>query len=124
VTALTPFERAARPLADMLDATALILRWVQDAGGPEKALVGDELVRSAVERQLLIISEAAIRVSRIEGLEIDHIAPEIDWSGIRGIGNVLRHRYDDINEEIIRLVVSDHLAALHDAVARALERNR
>ena len=122
VTASTPFERAVRPLTDILEATALIRRWIQHAGGPEQALRNDELVRSAVERQLLIISEAAIRASRIEGLDIDDIAPGIDWAGVRGIGNVLRHRYDDLDHEVIRLVVSDRLNELHDVVARALER--
>jgi len=119
-----PFKGADRALTDIRDAVTLIRRWVSDAGGPGKALYDDELVRSAIERQLMIISEAAIRLIRIEGLDIDDFVPGIDWSGIRGIGNVLRHRYDDLDHGIIQLVVSGHLTALHDAVTHALERHR
>jgi uncharacterized protein with HEPN domain len=70
----------------MIAAVSLIETWTQRAGGVEIAIFSDALVRSAIERQLLIISEAAIRLHRLEPELTSAVAPEIDWPGVRGIG--------------------------------------
>jgi uncharacterized protein with HEPN domain len=54
---------------------------------------------AAVERKLLLISEAAIRL----GADADRLCPGLPWHNIRGIGNWLRHRYDAWNFRILRL---------------------
>jgi uncharacterized protein with HEPN domain len=57
-----PSERIAKCFADIVAAVDLIQAWVDQAGGVESAIYGDALVRSAIERQLLVISEAAVRL--------------------------------------------------------------
>ncbi len=44
---------------------------------------GDLKTRSAVERQMQIITEAAVRL----GDDGDRLCPGIDWVGFRGMGN-------------------------------------
>ena len=62
------------------------------------------LVRSAVERQLLILSEAARRI----GTEASIVCPGPDWKNIRGLGNIIRHDYGGIiDREIWKAVTAD-----------------
>jgi hypothetical protein len=44
----------------LLGAIVLIETWVDESGGADQAICHDMKARSAVERQLLIISEAAV----------------------------------------------------------------
>ena len=44
--------------------------------------------------------------------------PEIPWPKVAGIGNVLRHNYEDIAAEVVWTLVRDDLPAL-EAVCRA-----
>ena len=48
---------------------------------------------AAIERKLLVISEAAIRL----GAQAEAQCPEVPWREVRGIGNWLRHQYDRID---------------------------
>ena len=47
---------------------------------------------AAVERKLLLISEAAVRL----GEQGPALCPGLPWENIRGIGNWLRHQYDHV----------------------------
>jgi uncharacterized protein with HEPN domain len=87
-----PSDRITKSLKDILDAIAAIRRWVDRAGGIDAAVFDDELVRAGIERKLLVVSEAAIRIDLADKTYASIHAPEIDWRGVRGIGNVLRHR--------------------------------
>ena len=60
----------------------------------------DKRTRYAVERQLLVVGEAAGRVS--EDLRRNH--PEIPWGSIVGLRNVLDHEYGEILVERIWIV--------------------
>jgi uncharacterized protein with HEPN domain len=65
-----------------------------------------------VQRAIEIISEA----SRAIPDELKKIRPEIPWSRVRGIGNVLRHEYQGLSDPIIWKVVTDELPRLKLAV--------
>jgi uncharacterized protein with HEPN domain len=112
-----PFERIAKCFDDTLNAITLIQSWVEEAGGAEQAILCDLKARSAIERQLLIISEAAIR---LDPTTAPRLAPSVDWSGIRGIGNFIRHKYDDLDTSILIDVISNRLTELRQACLRAL----
>ncbi len=65
---------------------------------------GDMKTRDAVERCLARISEAACKI----GSYIETRYPETDWAGARGVGNLLRHQYDGIEDlDIWNGVVTD-----------------
>lgn len=107
-----PSERASRLFGDIAAACDRIKAWVHESGGSRSALAPDTLVRSAIERQLLIISEAAIRLSKLDSELCPRLAPDIDWPGVRGMGNFIRHKYDDLDTEIIAGVLGDKLEEL------------
>lgn len=113
-------KRIARCFVDILAAIDLIETWTEQAGGIDKAIFENTLVRSGVERQLLVISEAAVRLDKLEPLM--NIAPSIDWSGVRGIGNFIRHKYDDLDATVIADVLRNRLALLKSAAQEALLR--
>lgn len=106
----------------MVAATDLMRRWVDQAGGVDAAVRQDLLIRSAIERQLLVISEAAIRLHHIDPAVALTLAPDIDWPGIRGIGNFIRHKYDDLDASVIADVLSNRLGTLRVAAEHALKR--
>jgi|SRR6185437_7825418 uncharacterized protein with HEPN domain len=106
-------NRFAKCFSDIIAAIDLIQLWTERKGGAE--ILGDPLVRSAVERQLLVISEAAVRLHKLDPAAAPRLAPDTDWQGIRGIGNFLRHSYDDLDTAIILDVVEKRLGPLRTA---------
>jgi uncharacterized protein with HEPN domain len=79
---------------------------------------GDWLLQRGVERALEIISEA----SRHLPDEILETAPEIPWKQIRAIGNILRHQYHAVAEDIVWAVVVEHIGPLKTAAEEMRER--
>jgi uncharacterized protein with HEPN domain len=77
----------------------------------------DIKTRSAVERQLQIITEAAVRL----GDDADTLCPGPDWRGFRGMGNFLRHEYHKVDDKIVWDTVKDELPALKLAILHALK---
>ena len=73
----------------------------------------DARTRFAMERCVEIISEAARRIP----VSIQEKHANIPWDDIKGIGNILRHGYDDIDDRVIWGVLKRHLAALEAALA-------
>jgi uncharacterized protein with HEPN domain len=72
---------------------------------------------AAVERKLLVISEAAIRLKD----DASRLCPDVPWPEIRGIGNWLRHRYDRVDLETLWNTVQDDLPPHRGSVARVVE---
>lgn len=73
-------------------------------------------LRRATERALQIISEAAKTLPA----SLRDQTPEIPWSAIIGIGNVLRHDYQHIDDRRLWDVVTVHLPELRPVVARMI----
>ena len=63
------------------------------------------LVQSAVERQLEILGEAAGRISP----DFRSTHSDINWRRIIGLRNILIHRYDDIQQQVVWEVVVSNL---------------
>ncbi len=57
----------------------------------------DRFLRAAFERFLKIISEASRHIP--EGLVATH--PGIPWQRIRGLGNLIRHAYNNIDPKVL-----------------------
>jgi uncharacterized protein with HEPN domain len=97
----------------MLEAVGRIRTYVADIDF--EGYAASPLVRDGVERNLERLSEAS------RHLPDDWKArrPEIPWREIAGIGNILRHAYDRIDDRVVWNVVSLHLDAL-EAALRAL----
>jgi uncharacterized protein with HEPN domain len=76
----------------------------------------DAKTRDAVERCLERISEAARKL----GPSMELRQPQIPWRNIRGLGNVLRHEYDEVDDLTIEKIVERELGPLRQACVDAL----
>jgi uncharacterized protein with HEPN domain len=72
-------------------------------------------LRRAAERAVQIVSEAAKSLPP----ELLDQAPDVPWSAIIGIGNVLRHDYQHIDDRLLWDVVTVHLPELRPVIAHA-----
>jgi uncharacterized protein with HEPN domain len=86
------------------------------AGIDFEAFRANPMAVAAVERKLLTIGEAAVRLGR----EAPSIVPEVPRRQVRDLGNLLRHEYDKVDLAMIWQTVTDDLPALKAAVQRAL----
>ena len=87
---------------------------------PGELLEENPLVLDAVERCLQRISEAARKLDE----QAEELVPDFPWHDVRGIGNHLRHDYDELNMSIIKVVIKKELPPLRAACLKALERLR
>lgn len=99
-------SRDAGSLWDMVQAIQEIQE--DTAGLTYEDFLESRIVRRAVERNFGILGEAARRVSA--SFQAGH--PEIDWSGIVGLRNVLAHQYEMIRHEILWNVIIENLPNL------------
>jgi uncharacterized protein with HEPN domain len=75
------------------------------------------LERRAIERCLEIVSEA----SRHIPLELLQRHPQIPWGSIRGIGNVLRHEYGAVDDDVIWRTATRSVTALKPVIQNLLD---
>jgi len=111
-----PFREPSLSLRDISEAIAMIERFT--LGMDFEAYHEDFKTMAAVERKLLLISEAAVRL----GEQGPALCPGLPWENIRGIGNWLRHQYDRVDVETVWRTVTEDLPALKAGVQRALTR--
>lgn len=101
-------------LRDMLDACDRVSRFV--AGKSIDEYRSDDLLRSAVERQIEIVGEAARRVS--DTFREKH--PEIAWRPIIAQRHILAHEYGEIEHDLIWRVATKHIPELRTALLKLL----
>ena len=109
-------NRARLALTDIRENIHLAEQFA--AGVSVEALKADRRTFYALTRCLEIISEAARRLPQT--LRNRH--PELPWRAIMGAGNVYRHDYDNVAEEIVWRTVQNNLAPLLVAVEVELAR--
>ena len=100
-----PFRDSLSSLHDIYEAIQSIERFI--LGMDFSIFKADEKTNAAVERKLLLLSEAARRL----GDDAEKLCPGIPWNNIRGIGNWLRHQYDRVDPSVIWLTVERDPAA-------------
>ena len=104
----------AERVKDMLEAVAAIERYV---GRGKAAFEEDELLQGWFVRHLQIIGEAARALPQ----DVRDCVPDIPWSKIIGMRNVLVHGYFEIDTEIVWDAVTKDLPLLKPALERLLE---
>lgn len=103
---MLPEERDAAYLWDVLEAAKEIIQFVE--GLTLNAFEQNKPVRYAIERQLLVIGEAANHIS--PGFKGKH--PEIPWPGIIAQRNILAHEYGEILVERIWVTAKEKIPVL------------
>jgi uncharacterized protein with HEPN domain len=108
------FKNPLQSLRDIVDAITSIEEFTSamDFAG----FRSDTKTVAAVERKLLVISEAVIRLDD----QGPALCPDQPWPKIRGTGNWIRHQYDRIDVEDIWRTVTDDLPSLKASADRAL----
>jgi uncharacterized protein with HEPN domain len=109
-----PFRSPSDHFHDIIEAITLIDQFVGEMDFESYRI--DLKTRAAVEREFLILSEAAYRL----GNDAETLCPGPDWVGLRGMGNVLRHAYHRTNDEVIWKAIEIELGPLKTAVTKAL----
>lgn len=100
-------------LLDNLDAIAAIERHqAQDKAAFER----DELLQVWFLRHLQIIGEAARALPK----DVRALAPEVPWSQIIGMRNILVHGYFDIDTDIVWDAATRDVPAIKPALERLL----
>ncbi len=84
-------ERDRTYLLDIFEAAKLAISYVGNK--MEQEFLADIQCQDSVIRRFEIIGEAARRVS--EATRIEH--PELPWSEMIGMRNILIHEYDDVD---------------------------
>jgi uncharacterized protein with HEPN domain len=72
--------------------------------------------KRAVERLLMIITEASILLSEGDKQLCDYT----DWRDMRNLGNRIRHAYFSLDDHQIWLIIKDDLPSLKKAVEKTL----
>ena len=110
-----PFRDTQMHLQDIEESIGNIDAFLE--GANLETYRGDLKTKSAVERQMQIITEAAIRL----GDDAEALCPGLDWRGFRGMGNILRHGYHLVDDKIVWDTVKDDLPPLLESVRNALK---
>jgi uncharacterized protein with HEPN domain len=101
-------------IQDMLDSIDFIEAAVLDRTVADYE--SNTMFRLAIQRSVEIISEA----SRAIPQEYKDLQHQVDWRALRDFGNVLRHGYYTIEQDIIWNVVTNRLVALKTALLAIL----
>ena len=101
---------------DILECIAAVESYLK--GLTLEAYLQDRRTRRAVEREFQILTEAAFRLGDRAAL----LCPAVDWRGVRGLGNFLRHEYEKVEDVAIWETIHGKLPELRRAVEETLER--
>ena len=63
-----------------------------------------------------------IRASRRLGDDVKNRQPQIRWRNIAAAGNIYRHTYEDVQQQLVWSTIRDHLPPLLAAVEAELAR--
>jgi uncharacterized protein with HEPN domain len=101
-----PPERDLAWLVDMRHAARAVQAFV--AGRTFEQYAADLLLRSAVERQVEIVGEAARAISK--AFQSAH--PQIPWRAIIAQRHKLAHEYGEVDDRLIWTVATIHVPSL------------
>lgn len=90
-------------MRDLLAAAARIERFTR--GVTLESLLADEMMLSAVQRELITIGEAASELTKVP--KIRKLYPSVPWTQMKRMRNGLVHQYWKDHEEIIWGMIED-----------------
>lgn len=101
-------------LADIVEAADAIERFIE--GIQRKDFADDELRRSAVLQKLIVIGEAAARLS----VDFREHHSEVEWPDIVGFRSIAVHEYFAVDWSIVWVTATQDVPGLRREVARIL----
>jgi len=97
-------------LWDISEASKDILQFIE--GVTFHKFSNTKMIRYAVERQILVIGEAANHLSH----DFKKFENKVPWTKIIGMRNIIAHEYGEILEERIWIIAKVHIQELLDNV--------
>jgi len=113
---MQPDERDAGFRWDMLNAAGAIRRFIGDSDSSRFG--ANEQIRSAVAWQVIVLGEAARRVSR----EMRDATPEINWRLLLDQRNFYAHEYDAVDPGDLWAFAEIHVRQIAAVVTSLLPR--
>lgn len=110
-----PSKNPAQRLRDIVDNIDAIEAFTSQMDFA--AFAADRKTVYAVVRALEIVSEASRRLPT----ELKDRHPDIDWIAVAAAGNIYRHEYEGVDENLIWHTVRHDLGALRSGAAVELE---
>ena len=101
-------------LTDIIEAADAIQRFLKDVN--QNTFLKDDLLQSAVLQKLMIIGEAASRLSK----EFRDNHSEIEWEDIIGFRNIAVHAYFAVEWSIVWVAATQETPALRRKIAEIL----
>ncbi len=98
-------------IRDEIEAITAVLRGIS-----RDRFLDDYLLQRGAEHALLVISEAA---KSLPG-DLRRRYPDVDWSSVIGLGNILRHEYHMIDLDTLWVILTSDLPALALVVDRII----
>ena len=114
---MQPEDRDIAFLWDIFEAAKDIYDFIRETTFKEFSL--DKKTRYAVERQLLVIGEAAKKISE----NYKHKHDKIPWKKMVGLRNILAHEYGEVLVERIWLIANENIPSLIDILAPLIPKN-
>ena len=111
-----PSKNPAQHLKDIIDNIDAIRAFTNDM--TLEGFAEDRKTVYAVTRALEIISEASRRLPD----EIRNRHGDIDWTAVAAAGNVYRHEYEVVDDDLVWHTVQHSLMTLRDVAAVELQR--
>ncbi|MBN2501747.1 MAG: DUF86 domain-containing protein [Anaerolineales bacterium] len=102
-------------LVDILEAADAILRFIEPI--QEDEFLNDELRQSGVLQKLIVIGEAAARVSK----DLQAKYSEVEWPDIIGFRNIAVHEYFAVMWEIVWETAVTDIPKLRNQIEGILE---
>ena len=106
---------AVQLVASVAEAATLIVRWAD--GKTVEDYVADPYMRSAIERQFIVIGEA---VNQLHAVEPSIAARVSDFRNLIGFRNVLVHEFFQVNHHRVWKVIEEEAPPLLQEVAALL----
>ncbi|MBD2424802.1 DUF86 domain-containing protein [Phormidium sp. FACHB-1136] len=107
-------QRDLQFLLDMLQSAELVMIYINQC--EKEIFIQNIQLQDSVIRRLLIIAEAAKRVSEATRQTL----PDIAWQEINGMRNRLVHEYDDINLNIVWDVIQTEVPHLIEVLKETI----
>jgi uncharacterized protein with HEPN domain len=97
------------------------------AGFTREAFDLDQRTLRAVLYSLQTVGEAAIRLDKEEkrlgaGGQMERLYPQISWRDVRGMSNIVRHQYDDLNLDLIWTTATESIDPIRTAANQEIDR--
>ena len=109
-------RRAEENLADLLESVAAVQAYTRSG---KRGFLRSAMARDAVVARIIQIGEA-VKGAQAAGMDLEALAPEVPWTQIAGMRDLLSHQYWRTDPAIVWAVVEKDLDRLA-AAARKIQ---